>query len=155
VPEIERKFVVREPPEGRDEQPAVSIRQGYLSLEPAEVRIRSLDDRRHELTVKSIGGLTRTEVTLPLTGEQFDSLWPLVQASIEKTRHTWPENGRTVELDVYGGNLAGLLVAEVEFPSEEEATSFVPPQWFGPEVTSDARYRNSALAAAERRPTPP
>jgi adenylate cyclase len=155
MPEIERKFVVRRLPQEVGDQPGVSIRQGYLSVKPAEVRIRSQDEARHELTVKSTGGLTRTEVTVPVTGEQFDELWPLVEGEIEKTRHTLPHDGRTVEVDVYGGKLQGLLVAEVEFPSEDEAASFVPPSWFGAEVTSDPRYRNSALAGAERPPGAP
>jgi CYTH domain-containing protein len=151
MPEIERKFVVREPP-GELGGRAEHIRQGYLGVEPVEVRIRSRAGRAHELTVKSIGGLSRTEVNVELTPEQFEELWPLVQRSIEKERTAFALGERTVELDVYGGRLAGLVVAEVEFGSEAEAQAFTPPVWFGREITTDGRYRNAALAAAEAPP---
>jgi adenylate cyclase len=146
MPEIERKFLVDDLPEDFRASAATHIRQGYLSVEPAEVRIRSRDDTSHELTVKSVGGLSRAEVNLPLTPEQFEELWPLVQRSIEKDRTPYEVDGGTAEVDVYRGRLAGLVVAELEFPSEAEAAAFVPPAWFGTEVTTDPRYRNAALA---------
>jgi len=70
VPEIERKFKVETLPEDLL-GPGSEIRQGYLSVEPVEIRLRARDDAR-ELTVKSLGGLRRVEVALPLTPEQFD-----------------------------------------------------------------------------------
>lgn len=152
MPEIERKFLVRDlPPEVREARPD-HIRQGYLTLEPVEVRIRSRADRPHELTLKSTGGLTRAEVNVVLTPEQFEELWPLVQRSIEKQRTVLELEGWTVEVDVYVGKLAGLVVAEVEFGTEAEAELFAPPAWFGVEVTTDDRFRNSALATAESPP---
>lgn len=147
--EIERKFLVTEPPA---DVPATRIRQGYLSTEPAEVRLRSSDGQTFELTVKSVGGLERTEVSLPLTSDQFEELWPLAHATVEKRRSLHDVDGRTAEVDVYGGKLGGLVVVEVEFPSGDEAAEFTPPSWFGTEVTEDRRYRNSALAAAEAPP---
>ncbi len=66
---------------------------------------------------------------------------------IEKTRYDIVINGSlTAELDIYHGNLAGLLTVEVEFSSLEEAYDFKPLDWFGEEVTEDARYSNSYLA---------
>lgn len=150
MPEIERKFVVDEIPAGILERPD-KIRQGYLSIEPVEVRVRSRGDT-HVLTVKSLGGLTRTEVELPLNAAQFDELWPLVQAVLEKQRQIVDLAGLLLEVDVYEGKLAGLVVAEVEFGSEAEAESFVPPEWFGREVTDDSRFRNAALAQADGPP---
>jgi adenylate cyclase len=152
VAEIERKFIVADPPKGLLEQGS-AIRQGYLSVEPVEVRIRSRDDETHHLTVKSLGGLARAEVELALTPAQFEELWPLVGAVIEKTRYVSHEGGRILEVDVYTGKLHGLVVAEVEFESQGEATNFVPPVWFGREVTTDLRFRNAALARADAPPT--
>jgi CYTH domain-containing protein len=152
MPEIERKFLVRDlPAEVRDRR-SDHIRQGYLTLEPVEVRIRSRSGRPHELTVKSAGGLSRAEINVPLTPEQFDELWPLVQRSIEKERTVHELAGKSVEVDVYSGKLDGLVVAEVEFDSEGEAQAFTPPSWFDREVTTDGRYRNAALADAEAPP---
>jgi len=152
VPEIERKFAIDEVPEGLLEGRGSAIRQGYLSVEPVEVRIRSHDGDSHELTVKSLGGLSRTEVNVPLTVDQFEELWPLVERVVEKIRHDLELDGHTVEVDVYGGKLEGLVVAEVEFTTEREAVDFAPPPWFGTEVTDDRRYRNAALAAADGPP---
>ena len=152
MPEIERKFVVHQLPADVRERGGEHIRQGYLSVEPAEVRVRSRDDRTYELTVKSAGGLSRAEVNLELTREQFEELWPLAQRTIEKTRSTFGVDGWTVEVDVYGAALEGLVVAEVEFPSEGDAAAFAPPEWFATEVTEDPRYRNAALAGAESAP---
>jgi CYTH domain-containing protein len=53
---------------------------------------------------------------------------------------------RTVEVDVYRGPLEGLVTAEVEFPDEESAREFRPPDWLGREVTGDERYKNESLA---------
>jgi adenylate cyclase len=55
------------------------------------------------------------------------------------------ERGLVIELDVYGGALPGLVVAEVEFDSEQASESFVPPPWLGREVTEDAGYKDEAL----------
>ena len=75
--------------------------------------------------------------------------WPLTEGRrLEKTRHVIPAGADlTIELDVYSGALTGLLVAEVEFGSEEAAGTFEPPAWFGTEVTDDARFKNQQLAS--------
>ena len=65
---------------------------------------------------------------------------------MEKTRYEVDAGGHTATVDVFRGALDGLVLAEVEFDSEEEATRFEPPGWFGREVTSDARWSNAALA---------
>ena len=154
MPEIERKFLVAAIPEGLP-QPGSVLKQGYLSVEPVEVRIRSSDGDRHELTVKSIGGLTRAEVTVALSAEQFDDLWRLVDGVIEKTRHEVEIGEHVVEVDLYGGKLDGLVVAEVEFQSERAAAAFEPLSWFEEEVTDDPHYRNAALASADKPPNHP
>ena len=150
MPEIERKFKVKAFPE-HGLGAGSAIRQGYLAVAPVEIRLRA-EDGGHELTVKSLGGLRRAEVTLPLTPEQFDELWPLAMAFVEKTRHRAELDDAVAELDIYGGKLEGLLVVEVEFGSEEQARSFAPPDWFGDEITNDSRFRNAALAQADKAP---
>jgi CYTH domain-containing protein len=150
--EIERKFLAGELPDEMRAQSATRIRQGYLSTEPAEVRVRSSDDQAHELTVKSVGGLQRIEITVPLSPEQFAELWALADTRIEKDRYASGLDAWTAEVDVYEGKLAGLVVVEVEFPTEADARSFAPPSWFGAEVTEDPRYRNAALARAQAPP---
>ena len=66
---------------------------------------------------------------------------------VRKTRHNLPgPDGRTVEVDIYEEKLAGLRVAEVEFPDEAAAHAFQPPESFGREITDDPAYRNQTLA---------
>ena len=62
------------------------------------------------------------------------------------------EDGVRVEIDVYGGVLSGLVVAEVEFESIEDARAFVPFDWLGEEISGNARYRNNVLARLGRVP---
>ena len=100
------------------------------------------------LTIKSGGGRSRAEEELAIEPDRFERLWPLTDGRrIEKTRYEIAlDDGPTVELDVYGGALAGLVVAEVEFGSEQDADAFEGPEWLGREVTDDPRFKNQRLA---------
>ena len=146
--EIERKFLVAEAPPGLERYPHEAIRQGYLALseDGTEVRLRHKADRFFQ-TIKQGEGLQRTEVEIPLARPQFEALWPLTEGKrVEKVRYAIAHEGRTIELDVYQGALAGLITAEVEFPSLEASAAFQPPLWLGVEITEDARYKNKNLA---------
>jgi adenylate cyclase len=151
--EIERKFLVPEAPADLDRHPSTAIEQGYLAIadDGTEVRIRRRDGSA-TLTVKGAGGRSRVEEELEIDEERFERLWPLTDGRrIEKTRYEIPaDDGLTIELDVYGGDLAGLVVAEVEFPDEAAADGFVPPAWLGADVTDDERYKNHRLAVDGR-----
>jgi adenylate cyclase len=147
--EIERKFLVAAPPDDLARHPASDIRQGYLAIEEdgTEVRLRSRD-RKSILTFKRGVGRTRVEVEVGIEPDAFERLWPLTEGRrIEKVRHLIPAgDGLVIELDVYGGDLAGLVLAEVEFPTEAAADAFEPPAWLGADVTDDERYKNQRLA---------
>ncbi len=65
---------------------------------------------------------------------------------LEKIRHEVPHHGLTIEIDVFGKSLDGLVTAEVEFESGEASDAFVPPAWLGSEVTGDQRFANASLA---------
>lgn len=147
--EIERKFLVDEPPADLGSYTSEPIQQGYLALtdEGVEVRVRRRGQQA-ALTVKSGEGRIRLEEEIEIDERRFASLWPLTESRrIEKVRHLVPAgSGLTIELDVYAGHLSGLMTAEVEFGSEEESQAFEPPEWLGTEVTDDPRYKNRALA---------
>jgi adenylate cyclase len=147
--EVERKFLVWEVPADLDGHPASAIHQGYLAIDPdgSEVRVRRRGERWY-LTSKRGHGLARDEAEIEITEAQFDALWPLSEdRRIEKTRYEISAEGSLViELDVYGGGLEGLVVAEIEFPSPADAEAFDAPAWFGPDVTSDDGYKNQRLA---------
>ena len=57
-----------------------------------------------------------------------------------------------IELDVFSGTYQGLVLAEVEFSSMEEAMAFTPPDWFGEDVTMSGKYQNSRLANPDHNP---
>jgi CYTH domain-containing protein len=145
--EIERKFLLDGPPPVIGGYTPTRIAQGYLSItDDTEVRIRSRAGA-HVLTVKGGRGLSRREVSVPLTREQFDELWELTAGRrLAKQRWVIPAQTVELEIDVFEGELEGLVIAEVEFPSEDASAAFVPPEWFGREVTDDSAYRNAALA---------
>jgi CYTH domain-containing protein len=144
--EIERKFLLEEVPEDLDIDSREEIAQGYLATGDYQVRLRLQGDRPL-LTAKRGGGLVRDEVEVPMEKESFERLWPLTEGRrLKKERLTARMDGNTVEVDVYRGPLAGLIVAEVEFEDLGAARAFVPPGWFGRELTGDARYSNQRLA---------
>ena len=147
--EIERKFLVARRPD-LEGASRVEIEQGYLALGDgqgdAEVRLRRKNDELY-LTVKAGSGRTRVEEELELDREPFESLWPLTEGRrVAKTRHVLPYGKVDIELDFYSGDLDGLEIAEVEFPDEETADEFEPPDWLAEEVTGDERYLNQTLA---------
>ena len=152
--EIERKYLVKEIPvlDGVEKK---KIEQGYLCRGPV-VRIRKSNED-YILTYKSKLGLSQEhaiqnrEVELPLTKEAYEHLKEKTDGSlIQKTRYLLPlEEGRTAELDVFEGSLSGLAFVEVEFPSEEAAMQFVPPVWFGEDVSAFHSFSNGYLSEVQ------
>lgn len=146
--EIERKYLITQPPADYASYPFHTIEQGYLCTEPV-VRVRREDDCYY-LTYKSRGLLAREEYNLPLTKEAYQHLLKKVDGRIlTKKRYLLPVEGKeklTIELDLFEGSFKGLMLAEVEFSSTEEAERFVPPSWFGEDVTFSGEYQNSRLS---------
>ena len=144
--ERERRYLVTEQPE--DLPTPSRIEQGYVTIEPVTVRVRRIDDDRHVLTIKAGSGRNRTEIERDLDREEFEVLWDeATELRLEKRRYRIPiDRGLTAELDLYDGSLEGRSLVEVEFPDDESADAFSPPDWFGREVTEDGRYTNAALA---------
>lgn len=146
--EVERKFLVGAIPENLDEFNHEAIKQGYLVIgeDGSEARLRNRDGS-YTMTVKSKGELSRGEWEAPITSEQFAVWWPATNGKrVEKTRYSIPLGENVIELDIYEGQLEGLVTAEVEFKSEAEANSFQAPEWMGVDVTSDKAFKNQQLA---------
>ena len=144
--EIERKYLVKELPKHLEQYPVKVISQGYLNTDPV-VRVRRSNDK-YTLTYKGKGIMMREEYNLPLNKEAFDHLVTKIDGIlIQKRRYLIPlDEKHTIELDIFEGELAPLQLAEVEFETEEEANSFVPPEWFGEDVTFSTAYHNSTLS---------
>jgi CYTH domain-containing protein len=142
--EVERKFLVAEPPDGSESE----IEQGYVAIDgDREVRVR-MRDGAATLTVKAGGGLDRFELELALDAAAYAELRAQCgQRVVRKRRRVVPLDGALrAEVDVYEGALAGLAVVEVEFPSVGASEAFAPPAWFGREVTGEDAYSNRRLA---------
>lgn len=144
--EIERKYLVRQIPGNLDSFSCRTIEQGYLNTSPV-VRIRK-DNDNCELTYKSDGLMSREEYNLPLDQASYEHLLGKIDGRlIKKRRYMIPlAGGLTAELDVFEEELAPLILAEVEFPDENSAMSFTPPEWFGEDVTFSGKYHNSYLS---------
>ncbi|MBO5071285.1 MAG: CYTH domain-containing protein [Roseburia sp.] len=144
--EIERKYLIKELPENLESYPYKEIEQGYLNTDPV-VRVRRSNDK-YILTYKGSGLMVREEYNLPLTAEAFAHLKEKIDGRIiQKRRYLIPYNDKlTIELDIFGGDLAPLQLAEVEFETEDEAKSFTPPEWFSEDVTFSTKYHNSTLS---------
>ena len=144
--EIERKFLAAQLPEDLEHYPSHLLEQAYLCTEPV-VRVRR-SDSEYILTYKGKGLMSREEYNLPLTAESYAHLKAKADGNIiSKRRYLIPlESGLTAELDVFGPPFEGLVLVEVEFPSEEAALAFSAPGWFGEEVTWSTEYHNSTLS---------
>ena len=94
--------------------------------------------------------IVREEYELELTSRQFEGLKEKCSGQfIDKTRYIYPlENGLKAEVDVFGGAQQGLILAEVEFLSEDGMREFQKPEWFGEDVSQDPRYHNSNMTRA-------
>lgn len=153
--EIERKFHLKRWPEWLPKNAGVPIWQGYLADSPCTVRLRRYG-AEFFLTVKSGSGLVRKETEVPITQEQFEELWPLTEGRrLEKLRTVVPLGPHRMEVDRFLGRLEPLIVVEVEFPDPQSARAFVPPEFFGEELTGRTEFLNSQLAVASGPPPLP
>lgn len=145
--ETERKFLIRKDADFKALAVSCShIRQGYIPCETATVRIRTRDSQAY-LTIKShsdAAGLSRYEFETQISLDEAEHLLLLCRGGmIDKHRYLVPSGRHTFEVDEFHGDNEGLLMAEVELESGDEA--FVKPPFVGMEVTGDRRFYNSRL----------
>ena len=146
--EIERKFLIENLPSDLAGYKCLLIEQAYLCTCPV-IRIRREDDNYY-LTYKGKGLMAREEYNLPLTRKAYEHLMKKADGIILTKRRYLipiPDTSLTVELDIFQGHYEGLMLAEVEFQTKEEADAFIAPAWFGPDVTFSGEYQNSRLSA--------
>ena len=142
--ERERKFLVnKELLPSLDQYSHKEIEQHYLTTGDEEIRIRK-QDSDFFLTIKKWNGTKRIEIEVPIFESEFSALFLLAEKSIKKTRYEISlENWDTAELDLYPDGFSSL---EVEFETDEEMTTFTPPQWFGREVSGKPEFSNAQRA---------
>ena len=148
--EIERKFLVANDGWRAAATGSKRLRQGYLAhTEAATVRVRIAEDpdgAEATITIKSArGDVAREEYEYPIPADDARGLMALALGRpVEKRRHVVPADPGTWEVDVFEGEHAGLVLAEIELA--HEAAPFARPDWLGEEVTGDPRYYNVTLA---------
>jgi adenylate cyclase len=144
--EIERKFLLRDERWRDAADGGTRFRQGYLiGAERASVRVRIEGDQAN-INIKSATlGIKRQEYEYAIPLDEAEELLDTLceQPQISKTRYLVPYGEHTWEIDVFDGDNAGLVVAEVELAAEDEA--FACPPWVGEEVSGDTRYYNVCL----------
>ncbi len=143
--EIERKWKIDRFPDLPVSRSA-QIWQGYLSLNP-EVRIRrtlSEDSETFRLGVKSEGTLCREEIEPYITKEEFSALCTMLKKPLVHKEWKGYDLGGGLLLEVSlvdGGEPTSFMYAEVEFPDEESAKTFIAPDFLGEEMTSQTGFR--------------
>lgn len=155
--EIERKFAVLKIPNDLEKYEREEIEQGYLCIKPT-VRIRksnneyTLNYKWKQKGLQEKVAIQNIEYTMPLTQENYEVLLNKIENHlIKKDRYKIPiENGLIVELDVFHGNLEGLIFAEVEFPNLEVAENFDKPDWLGKDLCFDKRFDNTLLSKVDK-----
>lgn len=154
--EIERKYLLGEYPAALIENGALivekeqQIEQTYLALDgDQELRVRKIIDMRTGAvefthTFKKGWGLAREEVEYSISEGLYDQVVTAHGAiPLTKRRVTARWGERIVEIDDY--SQIELLVLEVEFPSLEDAEAFVPPAWFGRDISMEKQYSNKKV----------
>ena len=152
--EVEKTFIVKEMPQLKKEEIAdiAKVIQDYILKDGSgELRIRKVTNKRegtkYDMAVKVGNGMIRSEVYKLLTQDEWKQLKLVSKATLIQTLIVPVSNEFVIH--IYGGKLKGLVLVEVEFPSVKEANRFIPPYWFGKEVTNDIRFRGKSLAFSE------
>ncbi|NOZ38181.1 MAG: CYTH domain-containing protein [Gammaproteobacteria bacterium] len=144
--EIEKKFLLANDAWRQHANAGTAFKQGYLlGSEKSSVRVRIEGDKAN-LNIKSATlGISRQEFEYPIPLEDAQILLETLcqKPLIEKIRYHVPYAGHVWEIDVFEGDNAGLVVAEIELAKEDEA--FDRPDWLGEEVSDDPRYYNVSL----------
>ena len=150
--EIERKFLLADDGWRAQAHHVQPIAQAYLNdgaalaagRERCSVRVRICGEAAN-LNIKSRElGASRQEFEYPIPLADAEALMALAcDDRIDKVRHLVQVGAHLWEIDEFRGDNAGLVVAEIELPSED--TVFDRPDWIGQEVSGDKRYYNSSL----------
>ncbi|MFA7254150.1 MAG: hypothetical protein WC107_06385 [Patescibacteria group bacterium] len=147
---IESTYLVKELPKDLEKYENSLIEQGYLIDSEDACRIRKKGDRfSFARKIIAIAGdkSYREHLEIPIAAEEYKKLLKIVKKSLTKRRYYFESkiNGE-IRVDVFEGKLKGLVLAEVIFTDETYLREFIPPVWFGREVTAEAWASNQFVA---------
>ena len=149
--EIELTFLIKEIPEGIKNSPKNEMLDIYLpsNSEHASLRIRKSGEKMEITKKEPVHGTDSSfqlEKTIPLTKDEYSELATIGGKRVEKTRFYYKESGVDYEIDIFKGDLYGLVLVDVEFKSLEEKAKFVKPDWCLVEVTQEKFIAGGMLA---------
>ncbi|CCD94732.1 conserved hypothetical protein [Bradyrhizobium sp. ORS 375] len=149
--EIERKFLVRTDSWRDQATHAEHLRDGLVARQDGlKVRVRCYGNRTTLCVKSGRRGLSREEFEYEIPRDHADAIFAhCADRIIEKTRHYVPGESGMWEVDVYHGALEGVVIAEIELPTE--ATVVTLPDWIGDEVTGDPRYSKANMLTERSR----
>ncbi|UFZ06754.1 CYTH domain-containing protein [Bradyrhizobium ontarionense] len=149
--EIERKFLVRSDAWRDQATHSERLRDGLIARQDGlKVRVRCYGGRTTLCVKSGRRGLSREEFEYDIPADHADAIFAHCEGRIlEKTRHYVPGDSGVWEVDVYHGALEGVVIAEIEIPTE--TTIVTIPDWVGEEVTGDPRYSKSNMLTARSR----
>ncbi|MFH1367236.1 MAG: hypothetical protein ABIH38_04625 [Patescibacteria group bacterium] len=135
--EIEKVYLLKQLPEDLANFKFQEARVGYFFDPNARdaLRIRKKGDKYELIKKETNSAYERVEHTINIKKGEFDVLIKSAVRSYEKHRYNYPFKGHVCEIDVYLGKLIGYARVEVEFKNIKELKNFVPPVWFGDEIT--------------------
>jgi CYTH domain-containing protein len=158
--EIERKYLTEKLPNLSEAFDVWKIEQAYLADKPT-LRIRKKNDeyiltykdhRKTDSTGLETAAVVNEEIEIPVPQSIYEHLLKKkIGHTVKKTRYLFRlDEKHKIELDVFEGRLKGLVMAEVEFTDVADANAFIPPAWFGKEVSGDKRFTNKSLSRVEK-----
>lgn len=130
------------------------MQKGYLIREKGiELRIKQLG-RKYSQSIKDRHNLKTHRLEIPLNRRQFNTMWnELPNRYIRKRQSRLTLRNDIITIDRYLGTLEGLRTAKIEFQSELEAACFQSPDWMGPEITHNNRFKDYSLSKTPINPT--
>ena len=151
--ELERTFLIKDIPAGLEDCVSKDMVDLYIpqGADHPHTRIRKNGDA-YEFTKKKPvhdgDASQQLEQTVVLDSDEFQALQNADGARVEKTRYFYTEQGHTYEIDVFGGDLAGLVLVDIEFNDAESLQAFVMPDWCLADVTQEEFIAGGMLAGA-------
>lgn len=144
--EIERKWLLKEVPERYRAQIPLHYERHFLFSENGiEIRVQKKGNKYEFERKTESNDLTRAVVKFEITGEEYTLLKKLSNASLERQSYNLNDGGYEISIKEYLGRHQGLIRAEVEFDSELSANQFIPPSWFGKEITNSELGKDKKL----------
>ena len=142
--EIERKFLVKKLPDLNDIRPFRYERYYLERGKGVEVRIQFVNGKYEWEKKFEKSALERSTEKKEISKSQFNALKRKATGAIIRDSYQLSQKPKT-SIKIYSGRFEGLVRAEVEFDSIEEAKEFQPPEWMGKEITQSPLGRDAKL----------